>query len=243
MAAVALIVGAVFAVGHGGGGTKTPSAFHGAGGTASSSGRDAVTALRSVKRVSATPLVDAGKPVLFFMGGQFCPFCAADRWAFVAATSRFGTWTNLRGLHSQGGVDGFASLPTYNLVGARYQSDLISLRHKEVADVAGNSLESLAHLESGLVNAYDPGGSIPLTVAGGASGQYTVGLAFSPGLLKGQTFDTLRQAVAANAATPTVAAINAEADAITALLCKLTGGNPGSVCSTPNIAGLQNRLP
>jgi hypothetical protein len=238
---VAVVIGAALAIGGGGGRPKTAS-FHSAGGPGASSGGDAATALSAVKRVSATPLVDGGKPVLFFMGGQFCPFCAADRWAFVAATSRFGSWTNLRGLHSQGGVDGFASLPTYDLVGAHYQSDLISLRHKEVADVSGNRLESLDGLETGLVNAYDPGGSIPFTVAGGASGQYTVGLAFSPGLLKGQSFDGLRQAVAANDSTPTVVAIRAEADAMTALLCKLTGGNPGRVCSAPTIAGLRTQL-
>lgn len=244
LVAAGVVVGAVVVVGGGGaaGSGTRASAFHSAGGPQASSGADASTALSAVQRVSGTPLVEAGKPVLFFMGGQFCPFCAADRWAFVKATSRFGTWTNLRPLQSQGGVDGFDSLPTYNLVGARYHSDLISLRHKEVADVSGNKLESLDSRESGLVNAYDAGGSIPFTVAGGSSGQYTVGLAFSPGLLKGQSFGQLRRAVASNANTPTVKAIGAEADAMTALLCKLTGGKPAATCSAANIAALEQQL-
>lgn len=242
LAAVGVAVGAFAVVGQGGGAAKSPSAFHSAGGPQASSGADASTALSAIQRVSGTPLVEAGKPVVFFMGGQFCPFCAADRWAFVKATSRFGAWTNLRPLHSQGGVDGFASLPTYNLVGAHYQSRLISLRHKEVADVSGNALESLDGLESRLVNSYDPGGSIPFTVAGGSSGQYTVGLAFSPGLLKGQSFDRLRRAVASGVSNPTVRAIDAEADAMTALLCKLTGGKPAAVCSVASITALRNRL-
>src|SRR5260370_14924163 len=134
LAAVGVAVGAFAAVGNGGGGARNASGFHSAGGPlASSSGADAATALRGIQRVSNAPLVGGRKPVVFFMGGQFCPFCAADRWAFVRATSRFGAWTNLRPLQSQGGVDGFASLPTYNLVGAHYRSPLISLRHKEVA--------------------------------------------------------------------------------------------------------------
>ena len=242
LAAVGVAVGVVAVVGQAGGGAKKASAFHSAGGPLASSSADAATALSAIQRVSGTHLAEAGKPVLFFMGGQFCPFCAADRWAFVEATSRFGTWTNLRPLQSQSGVDGFASLPTYNLVGAHYQSDLISLRHKEVADVSGNALESLDGFERGLVNSYDPGGSIPFTVAGGASGQYTVGLAFSPGLLKGQSFDQVRQAAAAGVHNPTVRAIDAAADAMTALLCKLTGGMPAAVCSVASITALQNQL-
>lgn len=187
-------------------------------------------------------MVEGGKPVLFFMGGQFCPFCAADRWAFVKATSRFGTWTNLQPLHSKGGTDGFASLPTYNLVGARFQSDLLSLHHKEVADVHGNQLEGLQGVENDLVNAYDPEGSIPLTVAGGKGGQYTVGPAFSPGLIQGQNFDQLHADVDADRPTAAVRAIDAEAEAMTALLCKLTGGQPASVCSSPAIQSLSAQV-
>ena len=238
LAAVAVAVGVVAVVGESGGAAKTPST----GGPQASSGPDAAAALSAIQRVSATRLVEAGKPVLFFMGGQFCPFCAADRWAFVKATSRFGTWTNLRALRSQGGVDGFTSLPTYNLVGAHYRSDLVSLRHKEVADVSGNALESLDGFEGRLVNSYDPGGSIPFTVAGGSSGQYTVGLAFSPGLLRGQSFDQLRKALAAGVHNPTVRAIDAAANAMTALLCKLTGGKPAAVCSVPSITALESQV-
>jgi len=238
---VAVAVGAFAAVG-GGGSARSASGFHSAGGPLASAGGDAQTALSGIQRVSSAPLLDGGKPVLFFMGGQFCLFCAADRWAFVEATSLFGTWSNLRPLQSQGGVDGFASLPTYNLVGAVYRSPLIALRHKEVADVSGNRLQPLDSFESGLVNRYDQQGSIPFTVAGGSSGQYTVQLAFSPGLLGGQSFDGVRQALAAQTRTQTVKAIDAEADAMTALLCKLTAGKPASACSAPTIAGLEGQL-
>lgn len=214
--------------------------FHGAGNASSAGASD--KAAQAIRRVSDRPLVEGAKPVVFFMGGQFCPFCAADRWAFVKATSRFGKWTNLRALHSQGGTDGFASLPTYNLVGANYQSDLLSLHHKEVADVHGNQLQQLQGVENDLVNAYDPQGSIPFTVAGGQGGQYTVGLAFSPGLIQGQGFDQLRADVDADRPTDAVRAIDAGADAMTALLCRLTAGQPATVCSSPAIRSIAARL-
>ena len=34
----------------------------------------------------------SGKCLVFFMGAEFCPFCAAERWAIVGALDRFGKW-------------------------------------------------------------------------------------------------------------------------------------------------------
>lgn len=198
--------------------------------------------LQAIKKISSRPLLDGGRPVVFFMGGQFCPFCAADRWSFVKATSRFGTWTGLRSLHSKEGTDGFASLPTYDLTQAAFQSDLLSIRVREVADVNGNPLQSLQPDEQQLVNQYDPGGAIPFTVVGGSMGEYKVDLAYSPGLIQGISFDSLRAAVDGDAKTPAAEAINGSADALTALICKLTGGGPDSVCSTGYIQGLVKQI-
>jgi len=236
---VAVAVAALTLLGQGSGSKQLVGSSSGAAASAQS---EALTALGSIQRVSAAPLVSGGKPVVFFMGAQYCPFCAADRWAFVKATSRFGTWSGLKALASRGGVDGFASVPTYDLVGATYHSSLISLSQREVADLAGNTLEQLNASQSELVNHYDSGGGIPFTAAGGASGQYTIGLAYSPALLVGQSFEQIRQRVSSNANTPTVRAINAQTDAITALICKLTDGAPAGACSSPTIAPLERHL-
>jgi hypothetical protein len=42
--------------------------------------------------VSGTLLTSGGKPEVLYMGGDFCPFCAAERWSIIMALSRFGTW-------------------------------------------------------------------------------------------------------------------------------------------------------
>ena len=206
------------------------------------SGGANAASLQSIKRVSSSPFLDGGKPVVFFMGGQFCPFCAADRWSFVKATSRFGTWTGLHSLHSRAGTDGFGGIPTYDLTRATYQSDVLSLQVREVADVNGNPLQSLTSGQQALVNQFDRGGGIPFTIAGGAAGEYKVDLAYSPGLLDGQDFDTLRAAVDGDANTPAAQAINASADALTALICKLTAGQPAAVCGTPYIQSLTAQI-
>jgi thiol-disulfide isomerase/thioredoxin len=199
-------------------------------------------ALSQIRKQSGEPLLDQGKPSVFFMGAEWCPYCASERWALVEATSRFGKWEGLGELRSRPGQGNYPSLPTYDLAGATYASDYISLRHKEVATVDGDPLQKLGSFESGLVDEYDEAGSIPFLFAAGPEGRYTVELAYSPSLLEGQSFAALRQGVAAGAQTPVVEAIGGEADAITALLCRLDGQRPASVCTQGAIAGLGRGL-
>jgi hypothetical protein len=53
------------------------------------------------KAISGLPeLMSDGKPEVLYMGGEFCPFCAAERWAIAEALSRFGTLTGLSFIHS-----------------------------------------------------------------------------------------------------------------------------------------------
>ena len=52
-----------------------------------------------LKATSGQPeLTLDGKPEVLYMGGEYCPYCAAERWAMAAALSRFGTLSGA-GLH------------------------------------------------------------------------------------------------------------------------------------------------
>ena len=33
---------------------------------------------------------------MLYYGAEYCPYCAAERWAMAAALSRFGTWSDLK---------------------------------------------------------------------------------------------------------------------------------------------------
>jgi thiol-disulfide isomerase/thioredoxin len=202
----------------------------------------ASVALGQVRRQSGEPLVDGGKPLIFFMGAEWCPFCASERWGLVEATSRFGKWSGLRELRSREGQDYFPALATYDLSRATSMSKYLTIRHKEVATVDGDPLQKLGSYEEGLVNEYDKLGSVPFLFAAGPPGRYTVELGFSPGLLGGQGFASLRKEVAAEAPTPAVEAIDGQAEAITALICKLDGRRPASVCAKGSIPTLEAEL-
>jgi hypothetical protein len=242
---VALVIVAVvvlfLARGGGSGGEATAAPGAVPAGSEQPSGA-ANVALGQVRRKSAEPFLDGGKPLVFFMGTEWCPFCASERWALVEATSRFGRWSGLGELHSRNGEDYFTSLPTYDLTRATYTSDYIAIRHKELDTVDGDPLEKLGSLEEGLVNENDQWGGIPFLFAGGPAGRYTVELPFSPGLIQGQKFASLREAVAAEASTPAAEAIDGQADAITALICKLDGRQPASVCAKGAIPALEGDL-
>ena len=41
------------------------------------------------------PLTVGGKPEVLFVGAEYCPFCAAERWPLIVALARFGRFTAL----------------------------------------------------------------------------------------------------------------------------------------------------
>jgi hypothetical protein len=246
---VVVIGGAValfFARGGGSGADATAASGNVAAGAVPAGSRGpsnaAWVALDQVRGAPGEPVLDGGKPLVFFMGTEWCPFCATERWALVEATSRFGKWSGLGELQSRSGQDFFPSLSTYDLSKATYTSDYISLRHKELQTVAGEPLQKLGSFEEGLVNEDDERGSIPFLFASGAPGRYTVELGFSPGLLAGQSFASLRKGVATGAPTPAAEAIGGQADAITALICKVDGRQPANVCANGSIPALEAEI-
>ena len=153
--------------------------------------------LKGIQRVFDRPHMTEGRPLTFFLGGQFCPFCASMRWPLVKALARFGTFSGLAQMHSQAGADGFESLATYDLARARYQSDYVTLRIVEAADASGNPLQHPDAEETALINQFDPQGSIPFVFVGGS---YVAQLPYSPALLQGRSFQQILDEV--NSPTP-----------------------------------------
>ncbi len=245
LAMVALVIGAVVVLflARGGGSDSNDMATAASvpAGMNQPSG-DASGALQQVRRESSEPLLEGGKPLVMFMGAEWCPFCATERWALVEATSRFGKWSGLGELTSRSGQDYFPGLATYDLTKATYTSKYLNLRHKELATVEGETLQKLDSFEEKLVDEYDERGSVPFLFAAGPAGRYTVELGFSPGLLDGMSFAALHKAVTSEAPTEAVDAIDGQADAITALICKLDGQQPASVCTKGSIPALEREL-
>ena len=75
--------------------------------------------------VDGTPLKSGGKPEVLYIGGEYCPYCAAERWAMVNAFSRFGTFTGLTTTHSSS-TDVYPNTPTYTFAGSTYTSKYVT---------------------------------------------------------------------------------------------------------------------
>jgi hypothetical protein len=163
-----------------------------------------------------------------------------SRWSLVKALSRFGTFSGLGQINSQQGTDGFNSIGSYDLTRATFKSDYVTLRMVEVADVKGNPLQKPDAETAALLNQFDPQGSIPFVFVGGS---YVAQLPYSPALLQGKSFRQILDDVNSSNPSAVGLAVNAEADGITAIVCKTDGAQPASVCSQPGIQALGQRAP
>ena len=96
-----------------------------------------------------------GKPIVFYMGAEYCPYCAAERWPMIVALSRFGTFQNLS-TTSSSSTDTFPNTPTFTFHGATYTSQYIDFQPKEIQSDNGVPLETLTADQQKLVDQFDP---------------------------------------------------------------------------------------
>jgi choline dehydrogenase-like flavoprotein len=180
------------------------------------------------------PLFRNGKPEVLFIGAQYCPHCAGQRWPVVKALSQFGTFSHLRSTASSEG-----NIPTFDLTHATYTSRFIAFDHKDVEDSNHNPLQTLTSAEQTLFSRYDPTGSIPLVLAGG----YAVsGDAYNLADIQGLSFAQVQRALHQGNSTQIVADINAEVNALTTFLCRTDGMKPASVCDRRTIRTIVRTL-
>jgi Domain of unknown function (DUF929) len=185
----------------------------------------------------------AGKPLITYIGAEYCPFCAAERWSLAVALSRFGTFENLSGTHSST-TDAFPDTQTLSFYGSTYSSPYVDFQAVEEAtnQPDGNSYQALqapTAAQSALIAKYDTQGSIPfLDIAN----RYVItGSSFSPQVLQGLS----RSQIAADLSNPDSAvgqAIDGAANDITAAIASVTGNQPAGVGSSATIAAIAHKL-
>jgi thiol-disulfide isomerase/thioredoxin len=190
-------------------------------------------------------LTENGKPEVLYMGAEYCPYCAAERWALIVALSRFGTFTGLQTMQSSS-TDVYADTPTWTFLKAKYTSTYLSLSTVEMETRTETTLQTPTKAQNALLDKYDAppyvstsdSGSIPFVDFGNR--YLIIGASYSPQTLSGLTWSK----IATDIQTPDNAvakAIDGTANYITAGLCKLTGDAPANVC-TSAITSLQSQI-
>src|ERR1700759_2045726 len=79
---------------------------------------------------NGTPLTSGGKPEMLYVGAEYCPYCAYERWGMVVALSRFGTFKNLSPTHSSSS-DQYPNTPAWTFYKSTYTSKYLAFSSVE----------------------------------------------------------------------------------------------------------------
>lgn len=189
--------------------------------------------------ISGSSLTSGGKPVVFYVGGEYCPYCAMERWALVVALSHFGTFTGLEFMISSS-TDYPSNVPTFTFRNATYTSNYIAFDAVEEFGRGGPSdlVQPLTSAQQSLVSQFDvcPGppqqkGGIPFVDIGNmyavnCGAQYTLNVS-------GQNWTK----ISSQLDTPGSASgslIDGGANTLITAICKTLqayGDQPAPVCS------------
>lgn len=194
-----------------------------------------VTAPKLVK--NQTPLTSGGKPEALYIGAEFCPFCAAERWAMIVAFSRFGTFSGIQETTSSP-WDTPPAIPTFTFASAHYSSSLVhfTMVEHESNDKSGlgtrTILQPLTSQQSKLWSTYEAhfGASEGYPFIDIGNKVFVVSPSYDPAILSGLN----QSAIAAQLTNPKstiTQAIVGSANYLTAGICSLTGQQPASVCT------------
>ena len=175
---------------------------------------------------------------MLYIGAEYCPFCATERWAMVNALARFGTFTGLKITNS---ADRRRRPRHQDPV--VLQVDLHQQLHRVHAGRDPEQHQGRPRDATAAQQAIEPSsksgnGSIPFIYF---NGEYLIsGATYDVGVLQGKTWDQI--AAAMNDPTSAVAkgAIGA-ANGMTATICLTTKNQPSSACSLPVIQTLESR--
>jgi hypothetical protein len=202
--------------------------------------------------ISGAPLTSGGKPEVLYIGAEFCPYCAAERWAVIVALSRFGSFSGLAPIRSAakdggGTAEPYPLTPTWTFAKATYTSKYLTFTPVEgytnVPDAATGfytALQTPTAAQQALLNKYDAAyqGAIPFIDYGNKF--LSVGASYNPAVLSGLTWAEIA-ADLHNSANPVAKAVLGTANYATAAVCALTSDQPASAC-TSVVRALQAKI-
>jgi thiol-disulfide isomerase/thioredoxin len=193
------------------------------------------SATQYFKPATGPLLVSGGKPEMLYIGAEWCPFCAAERWAMAVALSRFGTFTPLKGIHSTA-TDVYPNTATLTFYNSKYSSKYLVFTPVENQDVNKNTLVTLTSAQQTLWT--KSGSSYPFIDIGN---RFTVGSTYSPQVLQGLSWEQ----IAADLHKPSTAVAQGavgSANLFTAAICKITNNQPANVCTTAPVNTLKGGI-
>lgn len=193
-----------------------------------------------------------GKPEVFYDGAEYCPYCAAERWAMAVALSRFANFTKLPETSSASG-DVYPNTSTLSFYGSAYSStyiDFVSVEETTNQPDPSRTppytpLQTPTDDEAKITNTYN---APPYTSQSGIpfisiGNQYLeLGPAYTPANLAGLSQQDIA-ATFSNSSSAVAKDVLGGANYMTAAICAITNNQPASVCTTGVIPSIVQSLP
>jgi archaellum component FlaG (FlaF/FlaG flagellin family) len=202
------------------------------------------------KTIDAPALTKDGKPRVLYVGAEYCPYCATERWPLVVALSRFGTWNNLSASFSAPAPEVNPNTATVSFHGATYSSQYVSFTGYETStnkqtNGQWGKLDTLEGEDLALFQKFNAppyvqsSGAIPWINLGGTSIQ--AGASYNSAVILNKTQAEIATALA-DPTTDIAKGVNGAANVLTAQICKSTNQQPTAVCTAPGVVAAAAKL-
>jgi Domain of unknown function (DUF929) len=200
----------------------------------------------NLNRLSGSTVLKAadGKPQVIYVGAEYCPYCAAERWSIVMALARFGTFSNLQEMMSSS-TDIDPNTNTFTFHGSTFSSSTVDFQAVELEDRNRQPFESPSAQVSQIFSSVD---RPPYTASSGGfpfldiAGRFTLrATSYDPALLQGLTWDQIASDLS-DGSSPVAQAIVGNANYLTAAICTVTDNKPTSACSSSVIQNIEATL-
>jgi Domain of unknown function (DUF929) len=198
-----------------------------------------------VKTGTGASYLEGSKPIVVYIGAEYCPYCAFQRWPLTIALMRFGNFSGLSYMQSSS-TDILASTDTLTYYGSTYTSNYIAFQPIEAQTrTQGQSLQTVPSNYSSVFASY--GSGFPFI---NIANKYII-----PGVMYsnvGSYSDYLGSGLSGNwtkdvqniagGASELSSQVMSTANAITALICKVTGQVPAGVCDNPAVTAYSSGI-
>ena len=193
------------------------------------------TLMQKIQNFNGTVLSSGTKPVIIYIGADYCPYCAFQRWPLVMALMRFGNFTNLSYMQSSS-TDVYADSPTFSFYGSTYTSKYIVFQGYEQEDRNQNPQQTVPSNYTAVFQQF--GSSYPFIDF--ANKYVASGSFYFPDQLDGKNWTQIIQLLSSSNVLSNE--VVTAANAMTAAICKVTPNALSSVCGNSSITTLTSVL-
>ncbi len=199
--------------------------------------------------------LDGKTPAMLYYGAEYCPYCAAERWAMATALARFGTWSNLK-ITASSHTDVDAETHTFSFYGATLDSPYITFapieQYSNIPTSNGGytTLQNPTKAEAAILTKYSSSKYLPNSSSSGGisfpfvdinNGLLFSGASYDPQILAGLTWTNISSSLS-DPTNPVTEVILTTANYMSAGICQATHGQPGSVCNTSGVQAAAKAL-